>query len=95
MAYWLVTVLEQLAGTRKQAAQQVRIDGAILSTLGRLSSTAGDALEGRKYVPGGAQLTGTEKQWMEEVVKRLVLRLGEHASGAPLTQITVQQFPLL
>lgn len=95
MAYFVLTLLESAAGSRQSAARSFQIDVAVLGTIGRLSSTKGDESTARKAGPGNQfqELSGAEKQWLEEAVRRVVHRLGEHASGAPLTLISLTDLP--
>lgn len=97
MAYFVLTVLESAAGGRPAAARAYQIDPDVLGAIGRLSSTKGDENTARK---AGAHnqyqdLSAREKQWLEEVVRRVILRLGEHASGAPLSLITLKDLPAI
>lgn len=97
MAYFVLTLLESVAGGRQEAARIFYIDFPVLSTIGRLSSTKGDADTARK-IPTGAvlqELSGSEKQWLEQAARRLIYRLGERASGVPLTRIRMSDLPTL
>lgn len=90
MAFFVLTVMQKLAGGRREAGKVFGIDGEVLSEVGRLSSTKGDALTVRKA--GGnldfVALSDSEKRWLERAIRRLIFRLGEHAGGAPLLRIT-------
>lgn len=97
MAYFVLTLLESVAGDRQSAAHSFQIDYKILGTIGRLSSTKGDESTARKADQGNKfhDLSGTEKQWLEEATRRVIHRLGEHASGAPLTLISLRDLTSL
>ena len=97
MAYFVLTLLESVAGSRQEAARIFYIDFTILSTIGRLSSTKGDSSTARKIDSANPleELSGTEKQWLEQAICRVIHRLGEHAAGAPLTQIKLSYLPNL
>lgn len=97
MAYFVLTLLESAAGGRQSAAHSFQIDLQVLGTLGRLSSTKGNESTARKASAGNQfqELTGSEKQWLEEATRRVIHRLGEHASGAPLTPISLRGLPTL
>ncbi len=97
LAYFVLTLLESSAGSRREASQVFQIDFPVLSTIGRLSSTKGDGTTARKVGPGTPlqELSGAEKHWLEQTVRRIIHRLGEHASGAPLTPITLSDLPAL
>lgn len=97
MAYFVLTLLESVASGRQTAARLFQIDVKVLKTIGRLSSTRGDQSTARKAIAGNQyqELTGLEKQWLEEATRRVIYRLGEHASGAPLTPISLSDLPSL
>jgi hypothetical protein len=111
MAYFVLTVLENPATAREQAAsspnkrvaskrrrkaaEAFAIDLEILDKLGELSSTAGDRLTARKVENKPFRgLSGSEEKWIEQAVRKLIHRLGEHALGAPLERITIHDLPL-
>lgn len=94
MAYFVLTLLERAAGGRQTASNLYQIDQYILRTIGRLSSTKGNETTARKVTNTPFQeLTGTEKHWLEEAIRRVIHRMGEHASGNPLTQISLSDLP--
>ena len=97
MACFVLTLLASSAGDRNKAGRVFQIEAEVLSTMGQLSSTRGDGITARKVerVHLFQDLTGTEKQWLEQAVRRHIHRLGEHASGVPLTMITMQELPRL
>jgi hypothetical protein len=97
MAFFVLTQLEEATGGRQRAARSFQIGKKVLDTIGELSSTKGDESTARKAPPGNKfqELSGSEKQWLEEAMRRVVHRLGEHASGAPLTQISLRDLPSL
>lgn len=95
--YFLLTLLESRAGGRRAVALSYCVDLDILNKLGELTAERGDVSIARKVGKKNkrwADLTGVETQWLQEVVRRLVRRLGEHAHGGALEQITVNDFPL-
>lgn len=97
MAYFVLTLLESAAGSRQSAARSFQIELSVLRTIGRLSSTKGDESTARKASSGNQfqELSGSEKQWLEEAIRRVIHRLGEHASGAPLAPISLRDLPSL
>lgn len=97
MAYFVLTLIEAAACGRQRAASSFQIDMQVLKTIGRLSSTKGDECTARKAGPGNQfqELSDPEKQWLEEATRRVILRLGEHASGAPLSLISLGNLPSL
>jgi len=90
-------VLIEKAASGVSAERSLQIDEQVLQTTGILSSTKGDETTARKAAAGGQfqELAGSEKQWLEETIRRVVHRLDEHASGAPLTQISLRDLPNL
>ena len=97
MAYFVLTLIQDAAGNRKRAAQTFQIAAQVLDTLGRLSSTKGDSANARKVKSGAAYqpLSGGESTWLDQAVRCLIRRLGEHASGATLHQLTMEDLPPL
>lgn len=94
MAYFVLTVVERNSPKKKRrrdyAAQNFQIDKAVLNKIGDLSTEKGDEATARKAPHGRSfqKLSGPEKQWLEQAVRRVIRRMGERASGAPLTLIT-------
>ncbi|MDH3469227.1 MAG: hypothetical protein OES26_25655 [Gammaproteobacteria bacterium] len=93
MAYFILDNLENRPGGRKTVAQQFGISRKILDRISVLSSRKGDALTARKS--DHMEMTGQENSWLEQAVKRVILRVGEHASGAALTKLTMADLPNL
>lgn len=93
MAYFVLTILEQAAGGRKEAAATYAVEKAILDQVGNLSSTKGDPETARKAAAASVALTEPERLWLEDATRKLIFRLGEHASGKPL--ITLHMKSLL
>jgi hypothetical protein len=54
----------------------------------------GDGNTARKAKATVRDLSGPEKTWLEQAVVSVIHRLGEQASGSPLTPITLNSFPL-
>jgi hypothetical protein len=85
---------------RKKAAQQYNIELDVLGELGKLSANLGVGVEARKVYPGGSQLrnpTYRERKWIEEVIKKIIRRVGEHAADPQgvLPKITMASLPQL
>jgi len=102
MAYFcLTTIVEAYGqGDRKASAHAMNVDPAILSMLGRLTSTKGDSRTARKAPKRGDSqpLSGTECAWIQAVVKMLIRRAGEHAAcddSSTLPKIGMSDFPPL
>jgi hypothetical protein len=95
MAYAVLTLLESMAGGRRQAAATFQIDYIVLDTIGRLSSTKGDSDSTRKFAEGGKvqPLIGSESAWLEAAIRRVVRRMGEHAAAVQLTQLAMNDLP--
>jgi hypothetical protein len=97
MGYFVLTLVETAAGSRKNAAGVFQIHSRVLDKLGELVSTRGGPATARKAPSGGLfqELTGAEQAWLEQAVRKLVKRLGEHASGATLSRLTLGDLPKL
>jgi hypothetical protein len=97
MAYAVLTLLESVAGRRREAASTFQVDGRVLDTIARLSSTKGDAVTARKFKQGLQvdPLSGGESSWLEAAVRQLVRRVGEHAAGIRLSRMTMHDLPAL
>lgn len=95
MAYSILTLIEKMAGNRKAAASTFCIDEAILREIGRLASTKGDGATARKLceVVSLDPMSGGESSWLEAAVRQVIHRLGEHAAGGQLAQVTMDQLP--
>lgn len=93
MAYFVLTILEYAAGGRPQAAATYAIEKFILDNVGRLTSAKGDPGTARKAEAASNALTDRERQWLENVTKKLIYRLGEQASGKPITKLRMQDLP--
>jgi hypothetical protein len=97
MAFFCLTLLEEIAGSRAQAAKQFGISQPVLNKMGELTSTRGDASSARKYgaVATGGPLIGPEVRWLEEAVRAIIRRVGEVNSAVTLTTIALNDLPPL
>ncbi len=97
MAYFILTLIESMAGNRDGAANLFQIDIQVLRMIGRLSSTKGDASIARKVSTNIQleELSSSETHWLEETIRKIILRLGEQASGTQLSQISINDLPPL
>jgi hypothetical protein len=95
MAYFCLTVIQNPAGGRRRAAKLYKIQEAILSKLGYLTSEKGDAKTARKFPKGGSLISLNEKEtkWIKAVVKILILRAGELANIHSVQLITMNDLP--
>ncbi len=106
MANMCLTVLQASAETwaagrtnREKAANKYGISESVLKTLGKLASEVGDVQTARK-VPKDRKFrphAPAEIAWVEAVVRRLILRVGEWAfdPDARLPKLTMADFPKL
>jgi len=95
MAYFVYTHLVSIAGDNRRAGKLFRIDISVIKKISELSSTKGSELTARK-APKNKQfqdLSGAEQVWLEEATRRVIRRLGEYASGAPLIPISMADLP--
>ncbi|MCL5107333.1 MAG: hypothetical protein M1401_00360 [Chloroflexi bacterium] len=110
MAYFCLSVLEwrardavQQAGLkvkpRRYIAETYSSEEGVVSEFGRLVSTVGNMQTARKLEHGHdlRALTGQETQWIEALIKRLILRLGEyeHDPAGPHDPIRMADLPTL
>ena len=84
---------------RNKAAKKYNVDEKVLSRLAYLTSEVGDERIARK-VPKDRKFrdhTGSEKAWIDAVVRSLIRRVGEWAfdPGASLRKLTMNDFPKL
>jgi hypothetical protein len=92
MAYFCLTMLCGLAGSRQTIPQVYNIEKEVIDVLGDLVSELGDDLTGRKVKrdrwnsqhykrvdPQRRPLTTQEIRWIEATVRRLICRVGERA----------------
>jgi hypothetical protein len=79
------TLLEASAGNRRKAASKYNIGIKVLSKLGLLCDR-GSIEEARKAPKKGpfVPLTSEEKEWIEQVVKAIIRRVGEWADFRPI-----------
>ena len=88
---------------RDNAAEKYNISKTVLETLGKLVTLKGDRQNARK-VPGNGEyspLSPVEKNWVIEVIKKMILRVGEYnfnqknGSNKSLPEITMLDLPNL
>jgi hypothetical protein len=73
MGYFCLSAVEALHGGRKLAAEALNIDPAVLSKLGELTSTRGDALTARKQDGKSPHpLTPPEERWIADALKAII-----------------------
>ena len=94
VAYVVLSALQTAFGSRAKCATALAVDRRVLDHLGRLSAQY-DPEIGRKVEGEPKALTGQELAWLHAAIVRLVRRVGEHASGRPLSQIRLHDLPHL
>jgi hypothetical protein len=97
MAYFCFTLITARGRPGKgsalaRAAAMYAIHSAVLRKLSVLTSIRGDGATGRKFLGTPRPLTPRESAWVEEVVRALIRRVGEHAAGAALRPIAMTDF---
>jgi hypothetical protein len=97
MAYFCLTYVQSVAGNRSKASGLFGIHRDVLNEIGRLTSTVGDAATARKWdnLQDRRPHTPNEEQWIDAAIRALIHRVGEHAAGATLQQITMADLPPL
>ena len=106
VAYFCLTMLEKLAGDperrgrlkrmpkrRKEASSKFKIKGCVLNEIGFLSSEKGGKTEARKAdgTEEGFDLTGDERTFLEEAVKKSIRRVAEEAHSPGKTFEWIKQ----
>ena len=102
MASMCLSILEASAGRRnkrERAAKRYSVDEKVLGTLGTLTSEVGDERTARKVPKSRTYRPHSPAQtaWIEAVVRRLILRVGEwdFDPSATLPKLTMDHFPKL
>ena len=90
-AYFILTLLEGIAGGRAAAAARFGISRSVLDNIGFLSSRVGTERTARKA--DYRKTTPCEQDWLREATRMLVLRLGER--GSSHSQIAMADLPKL
>lgn len=95
VTYFCLTVLEQSAGGRSEAASKFSVSKTVLDQLGRLSAERGGINEARKAAGLGLDYSESERLWLEEALKQLILRVAEIAAGrnSSPNKITMDDLP--
>lgn len=77
-AYFALTVLERVSGSRKDASATFSIDNAVLRKAGELSSTRGDLLNARKAGSvHSRKLSRQEEHWLGRFIRISLLQHSE------------------
>lgn len=95
MAYFCLTMLEKhLCKNRKAAANKYKIGNKVLNQIGNLTENKGGETA-RKATGIGTNLTRPESRFLEEAVKKIILRVAEvaHDPNQNLPTITLPDLP--
>lgn len=104
MVNFCLTVLEMRAihqgkeNNREAASRQYNIEYGVLDKLGNWAANKGTEAEARKAPKDGfIPLTNNEEVWIKEVIKRIIMRVGEYAfnPNQQFQKITLADFPPL
>jgi hypothetical protein len=99
MAYTCLTRFTYGTASNKEAASRYGVSRNVLEELGRLSSTSGDQVAARKWIPGRVPqpLTDRETEWVEDAIRSLIYRAGQYASdpNGEWPKITMKHLPEL
>jgi hypothetical protein len=94
MAYWFLDHLAEAYGGRESIPNALAVSRNVLGRLANLTSEVADPVLGRKAGDEKREYTAAELQWLEAVVTRLIVRVGEvNAAEGPLDKITLADFP--
>ena len=97
VAYFCLTMLDKLAGSRAKAPKKFAIERKVLSEVGELTDTKGGRAIARKAKGINQELTPGETRFLENAVKVFIRRVAEEAQspGGPFRKITLKDFPEL
>ena len=95
MAYFCFTLIKNRHGSTDAASKALSVDHAVLKKLSELSTNRGDSSTARKMTASLTPFTAQETQWLEAVVRALIRRVGEIASGHSPLQLTMTDLPKL
>lgn len=91
-------LIQEAGGSQRAAAQRYRVSRKILSKLGEFAANRGDEATARKFHGDSTllALSAAERDWIEAVIRRLILRAGEVEAdpNGDWPRITLQDFPL-
>lgn len=94
VAYYALTVIEQLAGGRQQASEKYAINMDVLRKLGELTSTRGEPLNARKALSKGYNpLTKKEAYWIDLTLRNIVHHIGLVNAGRKPEFLTFNDLP--
>lgn len=96
-AYFCLTLLERLAGNRRDAACMFGIHPKVLSEMGRLTSDqVGDGQTARKLSRKSTLTphTGDEVSWLQAALRAMIRRVGEHDFDPAATLPTIKMADL-
>ena len=107
MTYLCLTVLENLAKPpssqakrptfkkRQAAAAKYQIEEDVLNEIGRLSTTKGGHMEGRKEEALTDDLTHEERRFLKHAIKKMIRRMAEkaHCPEKNLPEISLSNLP--
>ena len=96
-ASFIFDYLKNIPGGEKAASEQYRISNNILKYIRKLSSYGGSPATSRKAPIDNnfVELGDDEKEWLEAAVRKIIHRIGEHASCADLKMLTLSGLPTL
>lgn len=94
MAYFCLTFLENDAGNRGNIAKKYKISKNVLKKFASLSSTKGRLdTDARKAKYNQGPLTEEEIKWLDEVIRKIIIRVGEHENNLNLELIDMSSLP--
>ena len=96
MAYFCLTWVERMGGSRAAASSLIHVDKEVLDKLGELTSTRGDAQTARKASRSRAlqELSAQERTWIVACLRALVRQVGQQP-GATGRGLSVADLPAL
>ena len=97
MAYFVVTFLERIAGSRSNASAMFSISSKVIRTMARLATERGAPSSARKAPTTNTfvELTARERRWLETAVRTIIEHLGEHSTPGAAKQLQMSDLPAL
>ena len=95
MAYFCLTMLENMGGGRWKAAREYKIHKDVLDKVGNITANKGGRASARKADGINSDLTGQERHFLESATKAMIRRVAEVAlhPEQPHPKITMSDLP--
>jgi len=93
MAYYCFTNIKSICGSIEAVSIKYNIDKKVLKKLSELSSVKGDTQSARKHYGNNmVPLSDSEKEWINKVIREIILRIGDTRPISSLKKIIMSDF---